>query len=538
MAHSKNDFDFYGSTLRIKANAPKNPDKPYELRVYLINPATTKPYTYAEILDDLTKVETDFPNLALACLVESEKIGKKSGNTLFSRYLKAKNQAEVEKKLKNVLLPELTNLAKLLGRPQMATRTKNGNITVEDLMSYIGDDALVSLANVNERSHVKSALNRTVLPAIGMCRISDFSDPEKFAQLVKAVMKKIKKDGKKATSAHYAKMAMNCILRCCKQFGGSIGVGEDALKAIQIGSQKRQTALLKAQRTDHLSDSDREKIFANLLRNAAYQILFWLVLIYAGMSIEEICAQHYGDIEVIDVGNGTRIFTCLITGYRRKATTDWRTVHITTDSFPVYRFRRVVLPPWATLVLDAIMVQWHSLYNDKIISDFSLSSDFSGKAKNPDQVRELLAQALESAGYKLAVTIQRTDRDGTVHLVPENRNIGTILAEDAKFVAAQKCIFSEPMMHATFGIAATTVDETNYLDVLSYEFAIARYLRFRRYSPFGDEAQEGCHQDSIIPSHGFAEYRLKNEGDGAAKIKLDAAFAVLPETALSTKGDQ
>lgn len=152
MARSKNDFDFYGSTLRIKANAPKNPDKPYEIRVYLINPVTKKPYTYAEILDDLRKVAIDFPNLAPKCLVESEKIGKKSGNTLFSRYLKAKHQTEAEKKLKNVLMPDMTTLAKLLGRPQLSAKAKNGIITIAELMSYIGDDAFISITNVNERT--------------------------------------------------------------------------------------------------------------------------------------------------------------------------------------------------------------------------------------------------------------------------------------------------------------------------------------------------------------------------------------------------
>lgn len=529
MGHSRNDFEFLGSTLRTKHNAPKASGKPYEIRVNIINPYTQKPYTQEEILDALRKVALDFPNLAPKCLVETEKIIQKKGK-LYSRYIKGKDKTETEKRLRNELLPDMAGLAKLLGRPQWMASARSGLLTIEELMTYIGDDAFVSIVNVNERSHVKTALRSTIYPAVGHCKISDFSEPEKYAKMVKDILARIRKDGKKSGSAHYAKLAMKCVMHCVEQVGIGVHGSEELLQAIQVEIPKRQNALLASQRPAHFSDEERERVFSYLFRNKEYLILFWLALICAGMDVEEICAIHYGDIEVIESGNGTNIYTCLITGRRRKATTDWRTVHVTTDSFPIYRFRRIVLPPWAAPILDAIMDQWRSKYDGKFIADLSLAADFTGKTKNPDQVRELLTQALKSAGCVLDVTIQRTGRDGAAFLQTQSRNAGAILMADAKYVASEKCLFNGAMLHASFGMAARSVDETNYLDVLSYDFAIARYLRYRRYNPLAGEEEKN--QPDMISARGLAEYHVRNETETEATIEIDADFAVLVESSI------
>lgn len=42
------------------------------------------------------------------------------------------------------------------------------------------------------------------------------------------------------------------------------------------------------------------------------------------------------------------------------------------------------------------------------------------------------------------------------------------------------------MLHAMFGLVRTETDEEAYLDILSDEYAVARYLRLRRCPSFGD----------------------------------------------------
>ena len=59
----------------------------------------------------------------------------------------------------------------------------------------------------------------------------------------------------------------------------------------------------------------------------------------------------------------------------------------------------------------------------------------------------------------------------------------SLLYLDAQYVAGL-CGANLPMLHAMFGMAWTEMDEESYLDLLSDEYAVARYLHLKRFSPY------------------------------------------------------
>lgn len=59
----------------------------------------------------------------------------------------------------------------------------------------------------------------------------------------------------------------------------------------------------------------------------------------------------------------------------------------------------------------------------------------------------------------------------------------SLLYLDAQYIAGL-CGANLPMLHAMFGMAWTEMDEESYLDLLSDEYAVARYLHLKRFSPY------------------------------------------------------
>ena len=72
------------------------------------------------------------------------------------------------------------------------------------------------------------------------------------------------------------------------------------------------------------------------------------------------------------------------------------------------------------------------------------------------------------------------------------------------------------MVHAMFGLPATTMDEQHYLDTLCDDYAVTRYLRLRRYTPFSDQS---------VPQRRI--FRIENNTDTAQTIRINSNYAIL-----------
>ena len=75
------------------------------------------------------------------------------------------------------------------------------------------------------------------------------------------------------------------------------------------------------------------------------------------------------------------------------------------------------------------------------------------------------------------------------------------------------------MLHAMFGLVRTETDEEAYLDILSDEYAVARYLRLRRCPSF----------ENIVGKVNRHIFEVKNDTGGPQTVKIISDYAVKAE---------
>lgn len=100
----------------------------------------------------------------------------------------------------------------------------------------------------------------------------------------------------------------------------------------------------------------------------------------------------------------------------------------------------------------------------------------------PTEIENAILPLLPQAGIDSTV-LPRTNNQGTVTQQKIMLDCH-ILWEDAQYIAKKYCGASDVMLHAMFGQSWTETDEQSYLDLLSDEYAIARWVYLRRFSPF------------------------------------------------------
>lgn len=94
---------------------------------------------------------------------------------------------------------------------------------------------------------------------------------------------------------------------------------------------------------------------------------------------------------------------------------------------------------------------------------------------------------------------------------------------------AEACGADAVMLHAMFGLAWSETDEEAYLDLFCPKYAVTRYLRLRRFSPFASdyvppvEADLFCGDTYAPATH---KIRLENNTDQPQAFYIAADFAV------------
>lgn len=480
MSHSKNDFECMSGTARfLICPAQGKQDAVY----MLINPQTTCPYTNKELQSALEQRKTEHPVLAQMIEAELSGIDQKAyehANAVYQLRCRGNTEEEAAKRAKRELLPRLERIAKLLFRPQWESNIERGSVTVEQYAHYMGN-TLYSGVSKNTHTHLISALKTVILPVIGAMRLCEL-DNRTQEKVIRKINSRLRQKKASASFRGYAKRAYKGLFEAIKSSGYANCSGGIRLADMIIQANRKNFALLNSIRTAHLDDQQREALFALLSDEKLLYPLFIVALIYSGMDACEISALCFGAFEQLELEKES-CYTITVTKMMRKVNKRYSSISAVNDDFPIRRLRKVVLYPWAAdILLRYIEHLRRQGYCDAQIAQMRLSDKAPGSAIfGPREIEETIEPLLSKAGVE-EIQIPRTRQDGSVYLKIESATIET-LYRDAQYIA-ECCGANRPMMHAMFGISRTETDEEAYLDVLSDEYAVARYLRLKRFSPF------------------------------------------------------
>lgn len=527
MSKSKNDFPLAGGTARLTFHPHRGQ---YDAIYTLIDPQTHCPYTYGRLAEDLTQRKQDYPYLAE--LIDKSKynsIMAKAADqpeTVFSLYKQGKTKEEARAQLEKEQLPKLRSLARLLHQPLYELNLKCGNITVEDFVTY-QSKALYMDKPSDTRTRLMGYLKRIILPRIGEIKLKNL-DKKQQEKAVKAINKALRKEQSRSTKYVYVRQAYRGLLQAIEG-SGWMGCAPGMRLADLIGaSQERNTGLLKSVRVSHLDNKQRAELFRLLYQPERLFELFLAALIYSGMEPEEIAAATFYDFEKLNMRDGSCCYTLLVCRRVRKLNQRYSTVCAANENFDITKFRKIVLPGWAGDILLRRLEQLRDggLTNDQIygmrLSDETHGSNITG----PEEIAARLLPLMKQAKIDDPMAT-RMGKDGRAYRQTVPMGI-KILQGDARYLA-ERCGADAIMVHAMFGDSWSETDEQAYLDLLSDEYAIARYLRLRRWSPLApallpDAGKGYLTGFSHTPAHHVV--RVENPTNHPVELTLSAPYAI------------
>ena len=530
MGTSKCDFAIAGYEGRQKVHHNmKRTESKYDARYMLKNPATKKVYTNAQMLADLAQREKVYPGLAPLLepwIQELTARAQKNPDAEFSLHCSNATEERALARLKKMRWSELESLAQLLYRPLYERNLKYGDVTVRDFVTYQAS-VLYAGETPATRTHLTGCLKNYILPVVGEIKLNALD-----AELQNS-------SGPVGSSARgYVKRAYRGLILAIERNGWRGCSAGLQLVDLLKGSTDPNNAILRSCRVAHLDDAQRTALFRLLFEPEHLYDLFWVALLYSGADPADIAGQTYGDIEELTLRDGSCCYTILISRRVRKLHDRYSTLQATNENFPIYKFRRLVLTPWAGDVLLRRLEQLHALgLSDDQIQEMRLSSEKPGGAiVGPEELAKRLQQLLRQAGIP-AATLTRTDKQGHAYRQTVKEDIA-LLQRDARYLAIQ-CGADEVMLHAMFGDTWTDTDEEAYLDLLGDRYAVARWQRLRRWSPLAPASLpftgEGCLTGY---THAPARHNLRvdNTTDHSVTLTLRAPYALNAFWAQNKKG--
>lgn len=486
MGTSKCDFAIAGYEGRQKVHHNmKRTKSKYDARYMLKNPATKKVYTNAQMLADLAQRKKEYPGLALLLEPWIAKIAsraQKNPDAEFSLHCSDATEERAMARLKKMRWSELESLAQLLYRPLYERNLKYGDVNVRDFVTYQAS-VLYAGETPAKRTRLTGCLKNYILPVVGEIKLNAL-DSDRQTKALKAINQKLQnRSGPVGCSTRgYVKRAYRGLILTIERSGWRGCSAGLRLVDLLKGPTDPNNAILRSCRVAHLDDTQRTALFGLLFEPEHLYDLFWVALLYSGADPADISGQTYGDIEELTLRDGSCCYTILISRRVRKLHDRYSTLQATNENFPIYKFRRLVLTPWAGDVLLRRLEQLHALgLSDDQIQEMRLSSEKPGGAiVGPEELAKRLQQLLRQAGIP-AATPTRTDKKGHAYRQTVKEDIA-LLQRDARYLAIQ-CGADEVMLHAMFGDAWTDTDEDAYLDLLGDRYAVARWQRLRRWSP-------------------------------------------------------
>lgn len=532
MSKSKNDFFCMGGTARffVRSHRGKQ-DAVYQL----INPETNCPYTNQQLYSALEAKNTKNNILSPMIQTQLQELSSKVLHHPTATFCLSHRDTTKEKAKENaekLLLPHLQEIARLLFRPQWEINVKGGNVTILQFVHYMGDALYPNQTDAN-RKRFQSALNHVILPVIGNLKLSELN-----AKKQKSIVRKINSflQSEKASSAKrsYTKRAYSGLFTAINSSGCSlVSASVDLVNMIDRVRSNNHT-LLNSFRPKHLDEMQRTHLFNLLLTPAYLYELFIVSLMYSGLNLFEISALTFADIDCTDIEQAT-CYSILVHRMVRKLDKRYSTVSAPNENFPIKLFRRVVLYPWASnILLQYIQHLKDSGYTDQQIKQMRLSdTSYNGILQGPTELSERIGSMLNLSDIE-GVQIPRTDKSGKSTLQNFEPTI-TLLYTDAQYVAETYCGANACMLHSMFGLPWTETDENSYLDLLSEQYAVARYLHLRRFNPFvavdslasGTTATQNANELKFHP-HAKAKHivTIHNPTDATQGISLKSNYAI------------
>lgn len=483
MGRSKNDFSFEGGNARVVIK----PDNDKQNATFmLINPTTRKPYRNRDIINDLQNRKKQYPVLAPQIDLQikwlQNHIEKKSKpDCEFHIMRNGESKDKAQRRLEEECYPRLRDLARLLFRPIWDARLHNGQVTIGQYAEYM-KDYLFASASPDARRHMLSCLSHIIIPAVGnelLCNIS----ADKKKTFLRKINRKLNTCGSKDSQRGYVKRTYQALFEQITQDGYQYASSLAALSELIDTSKKQNRAITKAFKPSHLDDEQRYRFFSILSKPVNLFLLFLISLYYSGLDFCEMAAMRFGDIMELHTAKG--YCDCILVDKMvRKLDKRYSTLSATNDSFPIRRFRKVVLYPWAADILHRHVQNLQSQgFTMAQIELMRLSDTKPGcPIFGPTEIENAILPLLPQAGIDSAI-LPRTSKQGTVTQQRITLDCRTVW-EDAQYVAKNYCGASDVMLHAMFGQAWTETDEHAYLDLLSDEYAVARWVYLRRFSPF------------------------------------------------------
>ena len=542
MGTSKCDFAIAGYEGRQKVHHNmKRTKSKYDARYMLKNPATKKVYTNAQMLADLAQRKKEYPGLALLLEPWIAKIAsraQKNPDAEFSLHCSDATEERALARLKKMRWSELEALAQLLYRPLYERNLKYGDVNVRDFVTYQAS-VLYAGETPATRTRLTGCLKNYILPVVGEIKLNAL-DADRQTKALKTINQKLQNSSEPVGSSTrgYVKRAYRGLILAIESSGWKGCFAGLHLIDILKSSSERNSDILKNSRVAHLDDAQRTALFRLLFEPEHLYDLFWVALLYSGMDPSDIAGQTYGDIEELTLQDGSCCYTILISRRVRKLHDRYSTLQATNENFPIYKFRRLVLTPWAGDVLLRRLEQLRGLgLSDDQIREMRLSSEKPGGAiVGPEELAKRLQQLLRQAGIP-AATLTRTDKQGHAYRQTVKEDIA-LLQRDARYLAIQ-CGADEVMLHAMFGDTWTDTDEEAYLDLLGDRYAVARWQRLRRWSPLAPASLpftgEGCLTGY---THAPARHNLRvdNTTDHSVTLTLRAPYALNAFWAQNKKG--
>lgn len=242
------------------------------------------------------------------------------------------------------------------------------------------------------------------------------------------------------------------------------------------------------------------------------------------MSPAEILAVNLDEIHRAWI-HGEPVYSYLVDKYYRSEGESDYLMRVSDNRFPICAMRRIVLSPLASAALERYR-NWLA-HCKKAETCNKLRAIPGQKQQRISELKKELDVLMESVGIKNPR--YPLERGGKITVEEISARV-QILLYDAQWVLLEICGADLAMYNTTFGRAAQTTDETNYLDRFSDLYALTRYYHLARFSPFSNSfisAKQELHSLSIPPTLLTAsQWCIRNTSDRPRNLRISSRFPV------------
>lgn len=533
MAASKNDIEFCGGRARITVH-PHN--KKYEAKFMLLKPEDNTPYTYFDLFVVLKKLQEENPQLSHLVDPWISKLQPKADTSparVFCMYTQGEDKQTAKARVIERYRQVMGSLAKLVFRPLFAQNPSSGDVTVNHYVQY-QEDTLFNADLPAVRTRLMGCLKNYVLPVLGDVKLKDLGK-ERQEKALRAINRTLRKQKSKNALCGYVRRAYKGLLMAIESSGWKGCYVGMRLVDLITQTHEKNTAIRNSVRVDHLDSDQRMKLFLLLKDPNRLYESFLVGLLYSGLDLAEIAAARFADFTVLEMQGGDVCYTLVVSKRVRKLHDRYSTFGVANEAYPIAKFRRIVLYPWASLLmLKWVEVLRNNGYADEQIKKMRLSERSTGNTiTGPAELSNLLVAVLEQAGVKEA-SVTRTNKDGVAYRETLPVDV-ELLRRDARFLAVY-CGADRVMEHAMFGDSWSETDEQAYINLLCDEYAVIRYFHLRRWSPysFGQRSSsDENHLSGYVEKPARHTLAISNPTDHSLMLTLTGSFAINAEWKIS-----